>query len=145
MDELKKTDCPDCGVVPGLQHEEGCDVARCVLCGFQDLGCGYQSDGLLFCSRTDEPKPAETMQTWTGVWPGIEECQEFGWFFRWTVFYDPESGYVREPLPHEVPNTGDSLPCEYNDPHASEDLNRLVSAGAQGLLRWDRDRQRWVR
>lgn len=138
--EMQKTVCPDCGVEPGQQHEEGCDVARCVLCGAQDLGCGYHDDedDLVRCSNTHEPLPAETMEKWTGVWPGIVECREFGWYSRWTEFsgYDNSDG---------IPDTGPSVPCAADHPHAHEDLNRLNLAGLTGELRWDRDRQRWVK
>lgn len=54
--------CPDCGVMPGERHREGCDVARCVGCGQQALQCDRHLD--------------RPMQTWTGRWPGSEEIEE---------------------------------------------------------------------
>jgi len=61
--------CPDCAARVGEEHEGGCDVERCTVCGGQRLGCdcsGHNS----FESR------------WTGYWPGVEECFKRGWFSR---------------------------------------------------------------
>ena len=53
--------CPDCGVIPGRKHQEGCDVARCKTCGGQRLGCDCEDgDG----------------DVWDGVWPGTIEALE---------------------------------------------------------------------
>ena len=54
--------CPDCAVLPGFPHSEGCDVARCVSCGHQALGH----------DECDEVWGA----VWTGRWPGDEEVEE---------------------------------------------------------------------
>lgn len=51
--------CPDCGVMPGNEHKDGCDIARCLICGGQKLGCDCISN------NTD---------VWTGIYPGIREC-----------------------------------------------------------------------
>ena len=53
--------CPDCAVAPGCRHEKGCDVARCKICGFQDLSCEHR---------------ATPMTMWTGRWPGDLEVSE---------------------------------------------------------------------
>lgn len=57
--------CADCGVTPGRPHDDGCDVARCLVTGLQRLACGESHD----CGQ----------QVWTGRWPGDAECEEFGW------------------------------------------------------------------
>lgn len=54
------TDCPDCGVNPGIHHRPGCDVARCTACGAQAIGCEHLA----------------IPQVWTGQWPGAEEIEE---------------------------------------------------------------------
>lgn len=58
---------------------------------------------------------------WTGEWPGVAECREFGWYAK------------RAPIGWH--------PCDQRDDGATEDLNRLYS----GEARWDRDTQRWVK
>jgi hypothetical protein len=62
-------DCPDCGVAPGHLHAQDCDVEQCPNCGYQ----------LISCSCEDEP-PSDDRLPWTGTWPGVEECREFGLF-----------------------------------------------------------------
>lgn len=141
---LQKTDCPDCGVAPGVAHEEGCDVASCPFCGFQDLQCGSQREedehgegiGPAFCSNTDNQRTDGDMQVWTGVWPGVAECVEFGWWARWTVVTE----YSRD----GSPDSGELVPCAFEHPHARTDLNRLIIAGATGELVWNPVRSRWV-
>lgn len=97
---------------PGQEHQEGCDVARCVGCGQQTLQCS---------KHLDTP-----MQTWTGIWPGVVECQEFGWY----CYEDPTS---REYW----------VQCDKDHPQAREDLNRLAVAAATGQVRWDSTAQRY--
>lgn len=81
--------CPDCDVEPNEPHLEGCDVERCATCGGQKISCDC------------EPLP------WTGEWPGVAECREFGWY----CVMRPGEGWVR---------------CGKDDPGATEDLNRLA-------------------
>jgi hypothetical protein len=57
---------------------------------------------------------------WTGEWPGVVECREFGFWSYWS----DDDGWVR---------------CTADHPQASEDLNTLVS-----WCRWDRAAGRWV-
>ncbi len=87
--------CPDCAVAAGIEHEEGCDVARCLENGWQRLTCaGFGHD----CGE----------DVWTGDWPGDQECREFGW---WVQDRCTEGlGWV---------------PCAPDAPGAMEDLNRL--------------------
>jgi len=60
--------CHDCGAVPSEIHKQGCDVARCSICGGQLLSCGC-SDG--------QP------DIWDGMWPGTKECYEKKYVARW--------------------------------------------------------------
>ena len=88
----------------GDMHTPGCDVERCVLCGGQAIACScvYKVNGL----DSDDLEemhpdiynngPTEEMYNkldveieklggrllWTGLYPGTEECIEFGWFTR---------------------------------------------------------------
>ena len=55
--------CPDCGVLPDQPHEDWCDVARCMNCGFQRISCDCDHNGL---------------SVWEGHWPGDKECEEYG-------------------------------------------------------------------
>lgn len=98
--------CPDCGAAPGTLHEEGCDIERCPECGGQRLSCA--------CEITAPRLP------WTGLWPGVAECREFGWYAKLL----PGRGWV---------------PCGKGDRQAHEDLNRLH---AQAI--WSRERGRFV-
>jgi len=99
--------CHDCGVKPGELHVKGCDVERCPDCGGQYISCGCEDS-------------STKRLPWTGEWPGVKECREFGWYARMT-----SDGWVR---------------CEKTDPGASEDLNRLAV-----FAEWDREKGRWVR
>lgn len=57
--------CYDCGAQPGEQHQDGCDIERCSVCGGQRLGCG--------CEGHDKQ-----YTKWTGIWPGSAEAQYLG-------------------------------------------------------------------
>lgn len=59
--------CPECKAGPGKLHKRGCDVERCTMCGCQRIGCDCKSGGF--------PR-----LPWTGEWPGVAECREFGWY-----------------------------------------------------------------
>jgi hypothetical protein len=91
MVELKN--CPDCGAASGFPHVRGCDVERCPKCGGQLISCDCQAFGA---------PPV----IWTGEWPGVAECREFGWYCKLIR----GQGWVN---------------CEKDEPGASEDLNRL--------------------
>lgn len=103
--------CPDCGIAPGQRHEEGCDVARCSVCGFQRLSCAHaegEGDGGI----------------WSGEWPGLAECREFGLY----AVFNPVGGWL----------TG----CSPRDEGAVEDTNTLMRMAARGALVWNGER--WV-
>ncbi len=111
-----KATCPDCAAPVGTAHDAGCDVARCLATGLQRLSC----DG-----EDWEPPYADHdcgQDVWSGEWPGIAECREFGW---WAQFRGAEGlGFV---------------PCAPDAPGAREDLNRLAADAV-----WSREQTRWV-
>lgn len=114
--------CPDCGVAPGDAHTDHCDVARCLATGRQRLQCELDLSVLEELFRAPVQKPAEHdcgQELWTGVWPGVAECEEFGWF-----------SYFREPAPGE--RYGEWIRCGVDNPRAGADLNRLAIEGV-----WD--------
>ncbi|MFE3182714.1 YgjP-like metallopeptidase domain-containing protein [Streptomyces violascens] len=94
--------CPDCTTPPGALHADRCDIARCAITGFQRARC----------------HPGNTCNTvWTGQFPGIPECAEYGFYCRPTP-----DGYE---------------PCNADDPGAMHDFNRLYRE-----CRWDLSTQR---
>jgi hypothetical protein len=101
--------CPDCGVCPGEVHRRGCDIEQCPFCGGQLFSC--------FCKTP----PLKDRLIWTGLWPGMAECREFGWFDRFV----PGQGWVA---------------CGAGEEGAFEDLNRLYKQAT-----WDRSQKRFVR
>jgi len=98
--------CPDCGVKIGVAHRDNCDVARCLECGSQRLSCDCAEPGA---------------QRWTGEWPGIAECREFGWY----ILFSPSDGWTR---------------CGADQIGATEDLNRLYIEAV-----WNKEQGRFVR
>lgn len=99
--------CHDCGALPGTLHVPGCDVERCPDCGGQYISCS--------CPDSLTPR-----LPWTGEWPGVVECREFGWYARLV----PIRGWV---------------PCMPSDEGATEDLNRLHLEAV-----WNKERGRFV-
>ncbi len=97
--------CPDCGVRPGVQHLIGCDVPRCVVDGEQHLqhvlfGYDEETEGPGTCGEGCAP------EIWSGIWPGVVEARERGWY---SILVEGQ-GWVSVP-----PGT----------PEAMEDLNRV--------------------
>ncbi|MFZ3493141.1 YgjP-like metallopeptidase domain-containing protein [Streptomyces sp. 5.8] len=83
--------CPKCHAHPGQLHTDRCTIARCALTGRQRSGCNHPGTGCL--------------TLWSGRWPGDEECEEYGFYYR-----DGASG---------------AEPCNADDEDAAYDLNRL--------------------
>lgn len=102
------TPCPDCGALPGELHTIMCDVERCPHCGGQLISCECE------CDLTKQRLP------WTGEWPGVMECREFGWYAKL------------------VSGKGWQT-CTRDDPGAQEDLNRLNRDAV-----WSKDLGRFV-
>jgi Domain of unknown function (DUF6891) len=82
------------------------------------LACGCeQSNG-----GEPWPPPLDDREVWTGEWPGVKECQEFGWYAKGN------------------PDGPGHIPCGPHEPGAVPDLNRLrVDA------EWGRQEKRYVR
>ena len=99
--------CPDCGVHPGRLHKKYCDVERCPNCGGQRLSCN--------CENSLPHLP------WSGEWPGVAECREFGWYAK------------------RIPGIDGYVPCDKNDIGADEDLNRLRIDAI-----WDKKQKRFI-
>ncbi|MGP3685858.1 YgjP-like metallopeptidase domain-containing protein [Streptomyces sp. IBSNAI002] len=93
QEAAKESDaCPGCHAQPGTLHTNRCDVARCALTGFQRGSC----------------HPGTICLTiWTGRWPGTDECEEYGFFYR--------------------PVAGRAEPCNATDERAEHDYNRLYA------------------
>lgn len=108
MRTKKSEVCPDCSVTPGDQHLDNCDVSRCTECGNQRISCGCRK------GRYD---------IWTGEWPGVAECREYGWYAVLNPF---GAGWVE---------------CEKDFPGARENLNRLHA----GNCKWNKNLQKWVK
>ncbi len=135
MRELRN--CSDCGVKPGELHQYGCDIERCPLCGGQSIGCHcvYEVNNTNVDDYGDD-SPTDAMYNvfdaevektggrlpWTGLYPGVAECAEYGWYSKWSE----AKGWER---------------CDKDDPEGSEDLNRL---GAWSCT-WSRELRRFVR
>ena len=123
--------CGDCGAEPGAMHAPGCDVERCRLCGGQAISCACNypltEDGDTRDATDEESDALEARieeaggrLPWTGIWPGVMECYEFGWYCRMV-----EGRWVK---------------CDKDAPGADADLNRLH----EGNATWDVKAGRWV-
>lgn len=76
MRKKKAQNCPGCGAQPGELHRLGCDVEGCPRCGQQLLSCTH------FLMGSVKPPPDTERMPWTGEWPGVRECREFGWYAK---------------------------------------------------------------
>jgi hypothetical protein len=119
-DETLNT-CHDCGATPGEYHKLGCDVERCPRCGRQFLQCIWCGGCAESMPNEPWPPPLQERRPYTGEWPGVDECQELGF-------------YAKRDLAR-----GGWVPCGPNEPGAQHDLNRL-SIEAD----WDRREQKFV-
>lgn len=122
--------CGDCAVLPGYPHSEGCDVARCPICGTQRLQC-YDHE--------ESRRPS----IWTGVWPGELECAEYG---LWAKFVYADDGKLVD----YIKNMDEHRPAKWvtttaDDPDGSADLNTLAVMGAKGELIWSVRLQRYIK
>jgi hypothetical protein len=102
---IQSNKCPDCNVSIGSLHQVSCDVERCPCCGGQALSC----EGF----NPDDPR----RMPWTGEWPGVAECREFGWY---AIF---KNGWQS---------------VDPSTPGATPNLNRLYTDG-----QWDAKAQRF--
>ena len=109
---MKPMPCGDCGCKVRELHHDYCDVERCPNCGGQLLSCG--------CRRTQ--KLMGMRRPWSGVWPGYDECIEFGWYSKM------------------IPGQVGWHSCPESDPDGTPDLNRLYVDA-----HWDKKLQRFVR
>ena len=122
--------CHDCAVAVGEFHKLGCDVERCPFCGGQLLSCGcfYEKVDIVDDENiTDEEWEKweqllkdSNRKPWNGIWPGVEACNEYGLWCKWSK----DTGWVK---------------CDREDPNASEDLNRLMIE-----FKWDCELQKRV-
>ncbi|MDX3663678.1 hypothetical protein PV646_40895 [Streptomyces sp. ID05-26A] len=56
--------CPDCEARVDEEHLDGCDVARCLITGLQQLSCPHDHNCVI--------------DAWTGRWPGDADCERLG-------------------------------------------------------------------
>lgn len=136
------TPCPACGAPPGQFHGRGCQIERCPRCGLQLIGCDciYEINGLdpnaldtkhpeilrhglteAMVRKMDQEWGARRMR-WTGEYPGVAQCREWGWYAR------------------RIPGERYWHRCEPTDEGAMEDLNRIIAT-----CRWNPETQLWER
>ena len=75
--------CHDCGVEPGQKHLDGCDTARCLICGGQRLGCDCEEG---------------YGDVWDGMWPGTEYCYKNKLVVKWGENGNLTFDYNREAM-----------------------------------------------
>lgn len=122
MIELR--DCHDCGAKPGEPHQDGCDMARCLITGQQLIQCGgeeHEYKGRWYGEHDGDCGH----DIWTGESNGCAECREYDF---WCYWQEPSGS------PY-----GKWIPCAADHPKAREDLNRLHTDCV-----WDPEKTRWV-
>lgn len=135
-----RENCPQCDVSIGQTHTPGCDIEICPFCGAQMLQdkCSYEHFGInvttmaaehpdIYCNGLPDDMAEKYEEfvgphllKWDGVWPGVRECREYGFWSKWV----DGTGWVE---------------CSENDPEAGEDLNKLAV-----LSHWDKEQKRYV-
>jgi hypothetical protein len=138
--------CYDCNAGIGENHTGYCDIERCARCGGQAISCHciYEVNEIDYRTlETTHPEvysngPTPEMEArwekewgsrrlpWTGEWPNLAECREYGF---WAIF-----GPDMDP-----PRTG-WVPVPGNTPGAQENLKRLYEECV-----WDQEKKRFVR
>lgn len=68
--------CHDCHVAEGQPHEDGCDVARCTVCGQQRITCAH--------GGSDEG--------WGEIWNGPSSAPHFATFAELVAFTERRLG-----------------------------------------------------
>lgn len=101
--------CPACKSKPNGLHASGCDVEQCPECGWQLLTC--------WCPRKHDAIPPENRMPWTGDWPNVAQCREYG---LWCTRY----GLVQ---------------CDSTHLEAMPDITRLLNEGE-----WDKSSRKWI-
>ena len=89
LKDTERTTCHDCGVLPGEEHQLGCDVERCPKCGLQLIGCNC-------FTTTDDDWNFDELYTykrlkWTGIMyeREMKYCEENDLFVIW------DNGWVK--------------------------------------------------
>jgi hypothetical protein len=112
---------------PGFAHRENCDVARCMDCGGQRLMHELPTETLNQLApgagdmRDSWPECNVGSDIWTGEWPGVVECVEYGWYAK----FIPGEGWIE---------------CSEDDPEGHPDLNRLMVE-----CTWSKSARRYVK
>lgn len=140
----KLRNCPDCDVAPGEHHMNGCDVERCPRCGHQLISCEciYAVNGMDVATLEEKHPdifvsgPTPEMEKkwndewglrrmpWTGIWPGVVECEEYGF---WSVL-SKTKGWVS--VSKETPGAGPDLNRLYKECVWDPEKQRMVKRGA---------------
>lgn len=119
---------------PELEYVDLQTVAKEVLRAWQQEAGGMNDAMNKLQAAVDVDDCGEDI--WTGEWPGLAECREFGFWTQWIVNGKPAELHYRAQPGDVVQGWRD---CEEGAPLAAEDLNRLSSA-----CNWDRSAKRWV-
>jgi hypothetical protein len=137
LDQLRY-ECPDCKVLIGERHQEGCDVARCSRCQRQHIVCGCQSGN-------------------TDVWSGLmyplshQVCLKDNLWCRDLIRWQGRDYVVLQALQPIFLAMRDRLPgfsiqwhvpCDSDDAGASPDLNRAGSGELSLVKRRDVPRRK---